>query len=230
MELLASINWTPFLLSLKLASVTTVVLLLLATPIAYLLAFGRFRGRTIVEAILALPIVLPPTVLGFFILVAIGNLSPIGQLYNDLFGRPLAFTFLSLVIASVLYSFPFAVQPIQNAFRSVNPRFVEASRTLGCTRWQSFWRVLIPSSRAGLITGAMLSFAHTVGEFGVVLMVGGSIPGETKVASIAIYEEVEKLNYVEASVMAFVLLIFSFVILSGVYYFNRKSSRTVFGW
>ncbi|MBI5598790.1 MAG: molybdate ABC transporter permease subunit [Deltaproteobacteria bacterium] len=215
-------DWTPFLISFKLASVTSVCLLFLATPVAYVLAFGRFRGKTFVEATFALPIVLPPTVLGFFVLVAVGNLSPLGRWYEALFGSTLAFSFAGVVVASILYSFPFAVQPIQNAFEGIKPNILDAARTLGCTRWQTFLRVVVPASRKGLVTGAMISFAHTVGEFGVVLMVGGSIPGKTKVASISIYEHVELLDYRRAAVEAAALLIFSYAMLSAVYYFNRK--------
>ncbi|MBE9532188.1 MAG: molybdate ABC transporter permease subunit [Proteobacteria bacterium] len=219
-------DWQPILLSMELALVTTVLLLVLATPVAYVLAFYKFRGRSLVEAVFALPIVLPPTVLGFFVLIAVGNHSPFGQAFNAVFGHGLAFTFTGIVIASILYSFPFAVQPIQNAFIAIDPKLIETSRTLGCGAWQSFWRVILPSARVGIITGAMLSFAHTVGEFGVVLMVGGSIPGETKVASIAIYESVEILDYSQAAVMSLIMLSFSFVVMSIVYYYNR-SSRSV---
>lgn len=221
------IDWTPFYISFKLALVTTVLLLLIATPVAYALAFRKFRGKTFIEALFALPIVLPPTVLGFFILVAIGNLSPLGRYYTEITGAPLAFSFTGIVIASILYSFPFAVQPIQNAFEATDSRLIDAGRTLGCTEWQCFWRVIIPGARAGLVTGAMLSFAHTIGEFGVVLMVGGSIPGETKVASIAIYENVETLNYASAALMSVLLLIFSYAVLSTVYYLNKKKLRLV---
>ena len=161
------VDWQPIILSVKLAFVTTVALLILATPVAYILAFRNFRGRALVEAVFALPIVLPPTVLGFFVLIAIGNYSPVGELYRDIFGDTLAFSFVGIVLASILYSFPFAVQPIQNAFISVDRELMDAARTLGCSRWQSFWRVLVPGARAGIVTGAMLSFAHTVGEFGV---------------------------------------------------------------
>lgn len=229
-DLILSIDWMPFYISMKLALATTLVLLVVATPVAYLLAFGHFRGKTLLEAVFALPIVLPPTVLGFFVLVAIGNLSPLGRLYTDIFGGPLAFSFEGLVLASVLYSFPFAVQPIQNAFESVDKKLIDSARTLGCTKWQCFLKVIVPASRKGLVTGAMLSFAHTVGEFGVVLMVGGSIPGETKVASIAIYEQVETLNYAAAAVMAMVLLVFSFTVLAGVYYYNRRATRLIMAW
>lgn len=224
-ETIGSINWQPFALSLKLALVTTAVLLVIATPVAYMLAFGRFKGRFLLEAVFSLPLVLPPTVLGFFILVAIGNHSPVGQFYRELFGRPLAFTFEGLVLASILYSFPFAVQPIQNSFESVNKRLIDTARTLGCTPLECFWRVMLPTARGGFVTAAMLTFAHTVGEFGVVLMVGGSIPGKTKVASIAIYEHVEILEYTEAAVMALVMLVFSFIIMTTVYYYNRRAGR-----
>jgi len=227
--MLSAMDWQPFLISFELALATTVCLLFLATPLAYLLAFGKFRGKTLLEATVALPIVLPPTVLGFFVLVALGNISPVGRLFESIFGHTLAFTFEGLVIASILYSLPFAVQPMQNAFEGVDRSLIDAARTLGCTRREAFWRVLVPSARKGLVTGAMLAFAHTVGEFGVVLMVGGSIPGETKVASIALYEHVEALEYREAVVMALVLLVFSFAVLSMVYYMNRRAGRMAVG-
>jgi len=223
-------NWMPFIISIKLALVTTFCLLFLAIPIAYLLASRNFRGKHLVEAVFALPIVLPPTVLGFFVLVMLGNATPVGRFYESLTGHTLAFTFPGLVIGSILYSFPFAVQPIQNAFEAVDPKLKDAGRMLGCTRWQCFWRVILPASRRGVITGIMLSFAHTVGEFGVVLMVGGSIPGKTKVASIALYEHVEMLEYGQAAIMALILLVFSFAILSVVYYFNRRGSGVSAGY
>ena len=225
----AALNFTPLWLSAKLALATTVCLLLLATPVAYLLAFKRFRGKILFEALFALPLVLPPTVLGFFVLVAIGNLSPVGRFYKDLTGHTLAFTFEGLVLASILYSFPFAVQPMQNAFEAVNRDYIDAARTMGKSAWQRFWSVIVPASRAGIVTGAVLAFAHTIGEFGVVLMVGGSIPGETKVASIAIYENVETLDYTQAAVMSLILLAFSFVVLSVVYYYNRRALRVMGG-
>jgi molybdate transport system permease protein len=224
-EYIFQIDWQPLVLSFKLALATTISLLVLATPVAYLLAFYKFRGKALVEAVFALPIVLPPTVLGFFVLVAIGNLSPVGPWYREIFGHSLAFSFEGLVVASMLYSFPFAVQPMQNAFESINPHFIDAARTMGCSAWKRFWRVVLPAARAGVVTGLVLAFAHTIGEFGVVLMVGGSIPGETKVASIAIYEHVETLEYAEAAVMSMVLLAFSFVVLSVVYYYNRRAIR-----
>lgn len=223
-------NWMPFFISIKLAFITTICLLFLAIPVAYLLASRNFRGKHLVEAVVALPIVLPPTVLGFFVLVMLGNMTPIGRFYESLTGHTMAFTFPGLVVASILYSFPFAVQPIQNAFEAVNPKLKDAATMLGCSKWQCFWRVILPASRRGVITGIMLSFAHTVGEFGVVLMVGGSIPGKTKVASIALYEHVEMLEYAQAAIMAVILLVFSFAILSVVYYFNRRSSGLSSGY
>jgi molybdate transport system permease protein len=221
--LFKNMDWQPFFISFKLATVSTFFLIIVAVPVAYALSFLRFRGKSLFEAFFALPIVLPPTVLGFFVLVAVGNVSPLGRFYEGLFGKTLAFSFEGLVAASILYSFPFAVQPIQNAFEGVDRGILDTARTLGCSPWQSFFRVLIPASRKGLVSGAMLSFAHTVGEFGVVLMVGGSIPGETKVASIAIYEKVETLKYAEAAVMSLILLTFSYAILSTVYWMNRRA-------
>jgi len=218
-------NWQPLWLSFELALVTMLLLLLIATPIAYFLAFTRMRGRGLMEAVFALPLVLPPTVLGYFVLVSIGSRSIVGQWYHELLGTSFAFSFEGMVLASILYSLPFAVQPMQNAFEALDKRLIEASRTLGLNVWQSFFRVLLPGARVGVITGAVLSFAHTVGEFGVVLMVGGSIPGETRVASIAIYEHVENLEYAEANAMALVLLAFSFIVLSVVYHYNRRLSR-----
>ncbi len=212
----------PLYISFKLALVTTVCLLVVGLPVAYLLAYHSFRGKTLVEATVSLPIVLPPTVLGFFLLVAMGNHSPLGRFYTDMFGHPLAFSFEGLVVASILYSLPFAVQPMQNAFEQVDRTLIDAGRTLGCSRTGVFFRVIIPASRRGIITGSVLAFAHTLGEFGVVLMVGGSIPGVTRVASISIYESVETLNYTEALVMSLILLAISFTVLSCVYYINRR--------
>ncbi len=222
-------SWQPLWLSFELAATTMLLLLLVATPMAWFLAFTRIRGRSVLEAVFALPLVLPPTVLGYFLLVAIGSRSPVGQWYQAVFGSTFAFSFTGLVFASMLYSLPFAVQPMQNAFESLERELSEASRTLGLNAWQSFFRVLLPGARIGVVTGAVLSFAHTLGEFGVVLMIGGSIPGKTKVASIAIYEYVENLEYPAANAMALVLLAVSFIVLSVVYYYNRRLSRMVLG-
>jgi molybdate transport system permease protein len=196
--------------------------MIVGIPIAYWLAFSKKRWSFLVESIVALPLILPPTVLGFYVLVALGPRSPIGRLYEQVFGSTLPFSFRGLVVASTLYSLPFAVQPVVSAFASVNRRLIEASWTLGVSRWGTFRRVILPQSRAGLITGAVLSFAHTIGEFGVVLMVGGNIEGQTRTISIAIYDDVQALNYAQANATAMMLLIFSFAILATVYSINRR--------
>jgi len=216
------VNWTAILTSLELALTTTLVLMVIGIPIAYWLAFSEKRWSFLIESIVALPLILPPTVLGFYVLVALGPRSPFGRVYEQLFGSTLPFTFKGLVIASTLYSLPFAVQPVVSAFASVNRRLIEASWTLGVSRWGTFRRVILPQSRAGLMTGAVLSFAHTIGEFGVVLMVGGNIEGQTRTVSIAIYDDVQALNYAQANATALLLLIFSFAILATVYSINRR--------
>ena len=216
-------NWTAILTSLQLAFVTTLVLMLIGTPLAYWLAYTRKRWSFLVESIVALPLILPPTVLGFYVLVALGPQSPVGSAYEQIFGSTLPFTFKGLVVASTLYSLPFAVQPVVASFTSVNPRLIEASWTLGVSRWGTFRRVIVPQSFAGLLTGTVLSFAHTIGEFGVVLMVGGNIEGQTRTVSIAIYDDVQALNYSQANATALLLLMFSFLILAIVYSLNRKS-------
>ena len=215
-------NWTAILTSLELALTTTLVLMVIGIPIAYWLAFSEKRWSFLIESIVALPLILPPTVLGFYVLVALGPRSPFGRAYEQLFGSTLPFTFKGLVIASTLYSLPFAVQPVVSAFASVNRRLIEASWTLGVSRWGTFRRVILPQARAGLLTGAVLSFAHTIGEFGVVLMVGGNIEGQTRTISIAIYDDVQALNYAQANATALLLLLFSFAILATVYSINRR--------
>ena len=215
-------NWTAILLTLKLAALTAAILLVVGMPIAYWLTYSRRRWKFLVESVVALPLVLPPTVLGFYVLVAISPKSPLGQGYQALVGHPLAFTFEGLLIASVLYSLPFAVQPFTAAFGAVDPKLVEASWTLGISRLATFFRVTIPLSLAGVVTGVVLSFAHTMGEFGVVLMVGGNIEGVTRTVSIDIYDEVQALNYAGAGHTALFLLIVSFLILSVVYALNRN--------
>jgi molybdate transport system permease protein len=217
------LNWPAVLTSLKLAAVTTLVLLVVGIPLAYWLSFSRKRWTFLIESVVALPLILPPTVLGFYVLVALGPRSPIGRAYENLFGSTLPFTFKGLVIASVIYSLPFAVQPIASSFGTVSRRLIEASWTLGVSRWGTFRRVIVPQSIGGLITGAVLSFAHTIGEFGVVLMVGGNIQGETRTISIAIYDDVQSLNYAQANATALFLLVFSFVILATVYAVNRQA-------
>ena len=217
----------PLLLSLKLSSVTTLLLLVLGVPFAYWLVFTRFRWKFLVESVVALPLVLPPTVLGFYLLMVIGANSFIGQWYEAVFNKPLAFSFQGLVLGSFLYSLPFAVQPIQTAFSSVDKKLLEASWSLGRSNVYTFFRVILPLSRHGIITGCVLSFAHTLGEFGVILMIGGNVPGITRVASVAIYDEVQALNYGSANMYAAILLSFSFIILALVYFTNRRFTRTM---
>ena len=216
-------DWLAIFLSLKLSSLVCGFLLLIGTPIAYWVTFSRWRWKFLVESVVALPIVLPPTVLGFYILVAIGSQSPIGRAWAAWSGHGLAFTFEGLVIASILYSLPFAVQPMAVAFSQVDRQLIEASSVLGASRLRTFIRVILPLSINGVITGAVLSFAHTMGEFGVVLMVGGNIPGVTRTVSIAIYDQVQSLDYAAANRTALLLLLFSFAVLSVVYGLNRKS-------
>jgi len=216
------VNWNAILLTLKLAALTAVILLAVGMPIAYWLTYSRWRWKFLAESVVALPLVLPPTVLGFYVLVAIGPKSPLGHWYQAIVGHPLVFTFEGLLFASVLYSLPFAVQPFTAAFGTVDPKLVEASWTLGVSRLATFFRVTLPLSVAGVVTGVVLSFAHTMGEFGVVLMVGGNIQGVTRTVSIDIYDEVQALNYAGAAQTALVLLVFSFVTLSVVYAVNRR--------
>lgn len=206
--------WPPIRLTLELAGVTTVFLLLLGTPIAWWLARTRFRFKEAVAALVALPLVLPPTVLGFYLLIALGPDGP-GGFVARLFGeRSLAFSFPGLVIGSVIYSLPFTVQPIRSAFEAVGDRPLEAAATLRASPWDAFWTVAVPLARPGLIAGAVLGFAHTVGEFGVILMIGGNIPGATRVLSIAIYDHVELMEWSTAHVLSGSLLAFSFVVVA----------------
>jgi|SRR5687767_9938364 len=216
-------NWPALALTFRLAGLVSLLLLVLGLPIAYWLTFSRWRFKFLVEAVVALPLVLPPTVLGFYVLVALGSRSPIGRVYQELFGSPLPFTFEGLVVASVLYSLPFAVQPFASAFAAVDPRLLAAAATLGASRWRTFLRVVLPLSAAGVITGVVLSFAHTVGEFGVVLMVGGNIPGITRTASIAVYDDVQALDYASAAQLSLTLLVFSFLVLALVYGTNPRT-------
>ena len=215
-------NWIAIGVTFKLAMLTACALVVLGLPIAYWVSFSRWRWKFLVESVVALPLVLPPTVLGFYILVAIGPHSPFGRLYADLVGHPLPFTFEGLLIASVLYSLPFAVQPFAAAFDQVDRRLIEASWTLGVSRVGTFFKLILPMSIAGVVTGFVLSFAHTLGEFGVVLMVGGNIEGVTRTVSIDIYDEVQALNYAGAAKTALFLLAVSYLILLSVYAMNRK--------
>jgi molybdate transport system permease protein len=218
-----TIDWQAFRLTLSLALVVSAILLTIGLPIAYWLAFSRRRWKFLVEAIVALPIVLPPTVLGFYVLVALGPRSPLGRWWISLTGHTLAFTFTGLVIGSILYSLPFAVQPFAASFAAVDRKLIAASSTLGASPLRTFFRVIAPLSLPGLITGAALSFAHTMGEFGVVLMVGGNIPGVTRTVSIDIFDRVQASDYAGANATALLLLIFCFIILAVVYGVNRKA-------
>lgn len=215
------IEWSAIFLTFKLALVVCVVLLAVGTPIATWLSFTRWRWKFLIESVVALPLVLPPTVLGFYVLVALGSNSPIGRWYRDLSGHGLPFTFAGLAIASIIYSLPFAVQPMVAAFSQVDRNLIDASSILGASRLRTFFRIVMPLSIGGVITGIVLSFAHTLGEFGVVLMIGGNIPGVTQTVSIAIYDNVQALDYAAANRMAMLLLGFSFVTLSITYAINR---------
>ncbi|MEA3301757.1 MAG: molybdate ABC transporter permease subunit [Pseudomonadota bacterium] len=211
-------------ITLKLAGTTTLILLLLGTPFAWWLAHTRWRYKFMLEALVALPLVLPPTVLGFYLLVALGPQGPVGGLLERLGGQPLVFTFTGLVIGSVLYSMPFVVQPLQSAFSSIGPRPMEVAATLRASPLDRFFTVAVPLARSGFLTAAVLGFAHTVGEFGVVLMIGGNIPGQTQVLSIAIYDHVEVLEYGHAHWLSGGLLLTSFLMLMSVYALNRRFS------
>jgi molybdate transport system permease protein len=215
-------DWTAIDLTLRLAALTTVVLILIGLPLGYWLARSTWRWKFLVEAVVALPLVLPPTVLGFYLLMAIGPRSPVGQLYEAVTGQLLPFSFQGLLLASVLYSLPFAVRPFAAAFAGVDWHLVEASWCLGKSRLQTFLRIVVPLARAGLLTGIVLSFAHTVGEFGVVLMVGGNIPGVTRTVSVSIYDEVQALNYAAAGETALFLLGLSFAVLCVTYALQRR--------
>ena len=209
-------------ISAKLAVVTVVSLLLVGTPLAWWLASGRSRLRVIIEAVTALPLVLPPTVLGFYALIAMGPRGALGRFWQAIFGHPLAFTFAGLVIASLVYSLPFAVQPLVASFESLDRRLLDAAAVVGAGRVRTFIRIILPLAWPGVITALVLSFAHTLGEFGVVLMVGGNLPGITRTISIDIYDRAQALDYTGAHQTALLLLLVSFVILSIVYGINRR--------
>lgn len=219
---LGAIDLQPVWLTLQLASITVLALLVIGTPLAWWLSNTRSRLKIPVEAITALPLVLPPTVLGFYLLVFLGANGSLGQFWTILTGHPLSFTFVGLVIASCVYSLPFVVQPLQTAFETMNRNTTEAAWTLGASRLKTFFTVVLPQARRGLLTAIVLGFAHTMGEFGVILMVGGNIPGKTQVVSIAIYEQVEQMAYDTAHVLSIGLLVFSFVVLFVVYTINRR--------
>jgi len=218
-----AIDWQTLGLTLRLAVTVSLILLVLGLPIAYWIAFSRWRWKFLMEALVALPIVLPPTVLGFYVLVALGPRSPLGRWWISLTGHTLAFTFSGLVIGSILYSLPFAVQPFATSFAAVDRKLLAASATLGASPLRTFFRVIAPLSIPGLITGTALSFAHTMGEFGVVLMVGGNIPGITRTVSIDIFDRVQASDYSGANQTSLVLLLLCFVLLAIVYGLNRKA-------
>jgi molybdate transport system permease protein len=217
--------WSPVRLTLELASLTTILLLIVGTPVAWWLARSKARWKEAVAAIVALPLVLPPTVLGFYLLIALGPDGPGGWM-GGFFGlRSLAFTFEALVIGSVLYSMPFVVQPIRIAFEAFGDRPLEVAATLRASPWNAFWTVAVPLARPGFLTGAVLGFAHTVGEFGVVLMIGGNIPGRTKVLSVAIYDYVESLQWAQAHILAAGMLVFSFVVILSMMVLEKRIAR-----
>jgi molybdate transport system permease protein len=215
-------DWQAFWLTIRLSAVVAAILVVVGVPAACWITWSRWRWKFLAEAVFALPIVLPPTVLGFYVLVALGRHSPLGRGWEALTGHTLAFTFEGLVIGSILYSFPFAVQPFAASFAAVDPRLLAASQTLGASRLRTFFRVILPLSVSGVVTGVVLSFAHTMGEFGVVLMVGGNIPGVTRTVSIDLYDKVQAVDYAGANATALVLLAISFVTLAVVYGLNRR--------
>lgn len=222
MQELNSIDWIPFWLSLKLAVMTTVILVFIGIPVAYFLSYKDFKFKTFLEALFSLPLILPPTVLGFYLLLLMGKNGWLGKIWEKLVGHQLAFHFEGLVFASIIFSFPFMVYPLISGFKSVPKNLIEASYTLGKSKVETLFKVILPNMKPAILTGITLSFAHTIGEFGVVLMVGGSIDGQTKVVSIAIYEAVEQLNYSIAHIYSIILVIFSFLTLLVLYLLNKK--------
>lgn len=222
---MTAVELVPIWLTLKLAIVTTVLLLVVGTPIAWWLSQTKCRCKHAVSAVVALPIVLPPTVIGFYLLIFLGPNGPGGAVTQWLGLGTLPFTFAGLVVASVFYSLPFVVQPIHNAFEAMGRRPLEVAATLGAGRWDSFFSVVVPMARPGFLTAMVLGFAHTVGEFGVILMIGGNIPGETRVLSVAIYDHVETLEYGQAHILSFGLVGFAFLVLLGLYLVNGRISE-----
>ncbi len=214
--------WQAIGLTLRLAAVSSLILLVIGVPLAHWLNTSRLRGVVFLETLVSLPIVLPPTVIGFYLLMLMSPQQPVGAAWSAVFGQPLPFSFTGLVIGSVIYSLPFAVQPFQSAFRAVKPELLQSGLALGLSARQCFWYIVLPLSRHGILTGVSLSFAHTMGEFGVVLMLGGNIPGQTRVASIALYDEAQKLNYATAHAYALILLLISFALLVGIALLQRR--------
>ncbi|MEA3314746.1 MAG: molybdate ABC transporter permease subunit [Campylobacterota bacterium] len=224
-DILQNIEFEPFLLSFKLAGITTIILFIISVPLAWYLSQTKSKIKPFLEAITALPIVLPPSVLGFYILIVLSQNSPIGAFFEDTFGIKLVFNFTSLVVASCFYSLPFMVQPIQSGFESLDKNMLEASYISGKSKLQTIIKVALPNIKPALLTAIIITFAHTVGEFGVVLMIGGSIEGETKVASVAIYEMVEIMDYTTAHIYSAIMVIISFLVLLSVYIFNGKQKK-----
>ena len=226
MNYLTNLNLEPFILSLKLALTTTIILFIIALPLAWYLSQTKSKSKPFIEALTALPIVLPPSVLGFYILYVLSLNSPIGNFFNEYFGIKLVFNFTGLVVASCFYSLPFMVQPLQSGFEALNKNMIEASYISGKSQFTTLFNVALPNIKPALLTAIIITFAHTVGEFGVVLMVGGSIPEETKVASVAIYEYVEVLDYANAHIYSAIMLVMSFMVLFAVYIFNANQKKT----
>ncbi|MBL4730673.1 MAG: molybdate ABC transporter permease subunit [Sulfurimonas sp.] len=224
-ELLESLEFTPFLLSFKLAGLTTIILFLISLPLAWYLSQTTSKYKAFLEALTALPIVLPPSVLGFYILMSLSQNSPLGSFFEEYFGITLLFNFTGLVVASCFYSLPFMVQPLQAGFENTNKNIIEASFIAGKGKIQTIFRVILPNMKPAILTAIIITFAHTVGEFGVVLMIGGSIVGETKVASVAIYEMVEMMDYAGAHIYSAIMILLSFLVLLGVYTFKQSKNR-----
>ena len=225
LEILQNIEFTPFILSFKLAGITTLILFVLALPLAWYLSQTKSKIKPIIEAITALPIVLPPSVLGFYILIVLSSSSVVGGFFKDVFDIDLVFNFTGLVVASCFYSIPFMVQPLQNGFESINKNILEASYLAGKSTIVTIFKVVLPNMKPAVLTAIIVTFAHTVGEFGIVLMIGGSIPNETKVASVAIYEMVEIMDYSTAHIYSGIMVLMSFVVLLSVYIFNNKQKN-----
>ncbi len=230
LEILQNLEFTPFLLSFKLAALTTLILFILCLPLAWYLSQTSSKAKPFLEAVTALPIVLPPSVLGFYILFALSQNSPIGAFFDEYFDVKLVFNFTGLVVASCFYSLPFMVQPLQSGFENINKNMLEASYVSGKSKFETIFRVAVPNIKPALMTAIIVTFAHTVGEFGVVLMVGGSIPDETKVASVAIYEMVEIMDYTSAHIYSAIMVIISFLVLLSVYMFNSKQNKKIGGF
>lgn len=214
-------DWSPLILTLQLALITTLILLVISVPLAYWLAYSNSRVKPIIQTLVSMPLVLPPTVIGFYLLLVLSPNSALGSWLNHTFGIQLAFSFGGLVVGSVIYSLPFMVHPILTGFNSLSTNIIEASWTMGKSKITTLFKVMLPMMRSSVITGVVLTFAHTIGEFGVVLMIGGSIPGRTRVASVAIYDEVEALNYASANQYSIILFLITFAILLIVYLLNK---------